>query len=259
MLRSACFLGFVAACAAYNARAPAASKLAGSRTATTQATVPSTLRAAVSMESVASATYSLDNVVLDGPLQPLKDQILVKIQQPEKQTQGGLFLTSGKSDAPTSGDVVAAGPGKPHPHSDVLITNPVKAGDKVLFGEFSGTKVKYCLDEHVMLTVDEVLCTVVDDKLVPVRDRLMLKPIEKPVQTSAGIVLTNEAAKAQEVPNQGEVIATGEGRFTARGEIEPMDIKVGEKVMFTKYGGTEVQYKGEKFVFVFAADCLAKY
>lgn len=186
-------------------------------------------------------------------------QILVKLDEPSKQTTGGLFLTSGESDTPTSGVVVGAGPGKPHPHSDVLITNPIKAGDKVMFGEFTGTKVKYCLDDHVMLTLDEVLCKVVDGKLEPIRDRLMLKPIEKPVSTSAGIVLTNEAAKAQEVPNQGEVMAVGEGRFTARGDIEPMDVKVGEKVMFTKYGGTEVVYNGQKYVFVFAADCLAKY
>jgi chaperonin GroES len=186
--------------------------------------------------------------------------VLVKVEGVDKQTKGGLFLTGDSTDKPTRGTVVAAGPGKPHPHTDVLITNPLVAGDKVIFGPYAGTKVKYCLDDHVMLSADEVLAKIAPDgAVVPLRDRAMLKPIEKPVETSAGIVLTKEASKAQEVPNQGEVIAVGEGRFTAAGKIDPVPLEVGDKVMYTKYGGAEVEYNGKKLVFVFAADCLAKY
>jgi co-chaperonin GroES (HSP10) len=219
------------------------------------------LRAALSMaDSAVSADYSLDNMVLNGPLQPLKDQVLVKLEVSKKQTSGGLFLTGESSDKPTRGTVVSAGPGKPHPHTDVMITNPLTAGDSVLFGQFAGTKVKYCLDDHVMLSADEVLAKIMPNgAVVPIRDRAMLKPIEKPVQTSAGIVLTKEASKAQEVPNQGEVVALGEGRFTASGAIDPIPLKIGDKVMYTKYGGVEVEHEGQKLVFVFAADCLAKY
>mmetsp|Transcript_705 Transcript_705/g.1955 ORF Transcript_705/g.1955 Transcript_705/m.1955 type:complete len:263 (-) Transcript_705:51-839(-) len=210
-------------------------------------------------DSVIAATYSLDNLVLDGPLEPLKDHVLVKLTEVDKQTRGGLFLTSQDSAKPTVGTVVACGPGKPHPHTDVVITMPLKAGDTVLFGEYVGTKVKYCMDDHVMLTLDDVLATVEGDQVKPVRDRLLLKPIAKAVETSTGIVLTSEAAKAQEVPNQGEVIAKGEGRFTASGTIDPIPVEIGEKIMFTKYGGTEIKYKEKKLLFVFAADCLAKY
>lgn len=244
-------------------------------------------RSSVTMDSVVGAAYSLDNMVLDGPLRPLKDQVrrrwppdptlsphahvpktgrgdsaraqvLVKLEKAKQQTEGGLFLTKTGSDTPFQGVTVSVGPGKPHPYSDVIITNPVEAGDVILFGEYAGTKVKYCLDEHVLLSADEVLAKITSDgTVVPVRDRLMLKPIEKPVETSAGIVLTQEAAKAQEVPNQGEVIAVGEGRFTSSGTIEPLAVAVGDKVMYTKYGGTTIEYKGEKYIFVFAADCLA--
>jgi len=189
----------------------------------------------------------------------LRAQVLVKLAGAEKQTKGGLFLTGEMTDKPTRGTVVAAGPGKPHPYTDVMITNPIKAGDTILFGSYTGTKVKYCQDDHVMLSMDEVLATVTDKGVVPVRDRAMLKPIEKPVETSTGIVLTKEASKAQEVPNQGEVIAVGEGRFTAKGTLDPVPMKVGDKVMYTKYGGIDVEYEGQKLVFVFAADCLAKY
>ncbi|KAJ1633092.1 chaperonin 10-like protein [Pavlovales sp. CCMP2436] len=253
MLRAVLLVAAGTACSAFVAPASSASALqnvAHRRSA----------RSAAVMETVATSAYSLDNMVLDGPLQPLKDQVLVKVDDVDKQTKGGLFLTGESTDKPSRGVVVAAGPGKPHPYTDVLVTNPVVGGDKVLFGQYMGTKVKYCLEDHVMISCDDVLAVIgADGSIKPVRDRVMLKPIAKPVETSSGLVLTKEAAKGVEVPNQGEVVAVGEGRFTAAGGLEPVKMVIGDKVMYTRYGGVELTYEGQKLVFVAASDCLAKY
>lgn len=307
MLRAVVLLAAGSTCGAFRTATSPASAMQGVRAVRE--------RRSVRASAVAMGDYSLDNMVLDGPLLPLRDQVrslasragpaalrstdaralarvfgaphradcsrlacarcalrecararriraaqvLVKLADVEKQTKGGLFLTGEATDKPTRGTVVAAGPGKPHPYTDVMITNPIQAGDTIIFGTYTGTKVKYCKDDHVMLTMDEVLAKVTDKGLVPIRDRAMLKPIEKPVETSTGIVLTSEASKAQEVPNQGEVIGVGEGRFTAKGTLDPVPLQVGDKVMYTKYGGVTVDFEGQKVVFVFAADCLAKY
>jgi len=89
--------------------------------------------------------------------------------------------------------------------------------------------------------------------LQPLEDRVVVKPSEEEETTASGIVIPDTA---KERPQEGEVIAVGPGRFE-EGQRIPMDVKVGDKVIYSKYGGTEVKIEGEDYLILSARDVLA--
>ena len=90
-------------------------------------------------------------------------------------------------------------------------------------------------------------------KLVPLGDRVVLKQLEAEETTKSGIVLPGQA---QEKPQQAEVIAVGPGGVVEGKEVK-MEVKVGNKVIYSKYAGTEVKLDGEKYIIVIQIDILA--
>ena len=93
-------------------------------------------------------------------------------------------------------------------------------------------------------------------KLRPLGDRVVVKPLEDEERTKGGIVLPDTA---KEKPQRGEVIAVGPGDWDQEGEKRiPLDVSVGDTVIFSKYGGTEVKYGGEDYLILSARDVLAK-
>lgn len=88
----------------------------------------------------------------------------------------------------------------------------------------------------------------------PMGDRLVVKPIEGEEKTKSGIVLPDTA---KEKPQQGKVVAVGPGRVLDSGERAPMDVKVGETVLYAKYGGTEFKHDGDEFLVLSERDVLA--
>ena len=92
-------------------------------------------------------------------------------------------------------------------------------------------------------------------KLEPLADRLVVKPIEREEVTKSGIVLPDTA---KERPQEGEVIAVGSGRKSEDGKLIPMDVKVGDVVIYAKYGGTEIKIDGEELIILRESDILAK-
>ena len=89
----------------------------------------------------------------------------------------------------------------------------------------------------------------------PLEDRIVVKPLDAEQTTASGLVIPDTA---KEKPQEGEVVAVGPGRFNDDGDERiPMDIGVGDKVIFSKYGGTEVKYAGEEFLILSARDVLA--
>ena len=88
----------------------------------------------------------------------------------------------------------------------------------------------------------------------PLEDRIVVKAIEAETVTASGLVIPDTA---KEKPQEGEVLAVGEGRFDDSGKRVPMDVKVGDKVIYSKYGGTEVKYAGEEYLVLSARDVLA--
>ena len=91
-------------------------------------------------------------------------------------------------------------------------------------------------------------------KLTPLEDKIIVKQAEAQTQTASGLYIPDNA---KEKPQQGEVLAVGPGRRDDKGERIPMDVKVGDKVLYSKYGGTEVHYDGEDYLIVAARDVLA--
>jgi chaperonin GroES len=96
---------------------------------------------------------------------------------------------------------------------------------------------------------------IVSVNIKPLEDRIVVKPLDAEQTTASGLVIPDTA---KEKPQEGEVIAVGAGRFNDNGgERIPMDISVGDKVIYSKYGGTEVKYSGEEFLILSARDVLA--
>ena len=91
-------------------------------------------------------------------------------------------------------------------------------------------------------------------KLTPLEDKIIVKQAAAETQTASGLFIPDNA---KEKPQQGEVLAVGPGRRDDKGERIPMDVKVGDKVLYSKYGGTEVHYEGEDYLIVSSRDVLA--
>ncbi len=91
-------------------------------------------------------------------------------------------------------------------------------------------------------------------RLKPLGDRIVIRQIEAEEVTVSGIVLPDTA---QEKPQRGEVLAVGAGRYDA-GERVPLDVEVGDEVIYAKYGGTEVTIDGEDLLILRESDVLAK-
>jgi|TARA_B100000315_G_scaffold243467_1_gene266873 chaperonin GroES len=92
-------------------------------------------------------------------------------------------------------------------------------------------------------------------KLQPLADRLVVSPIEREERTKTGIYLPDTA---KEKPQEGKVIAVGPGRLSEDGKRIAMDIKVGDRVIYAKYGGTEIKIDDEDLVILRESDILAK-
>ena len=90
--------------------------------------------------------------------------------------------------------------------------------------------------------------------LRPLHDRVILKRMEEERTSPGGIVIPDSAA---EKPIRGEVIATGKGKRNDSGDIVPMDVKVGDKVLFGKYSGTEVKVEGDDLLVMREEDIMA--
>ena len=92
--------------------------------------------------------------------------------------------------------------------------------------------------------------------LQPLEDRIVVRPNESEERTASGLVIPDTA---KEKPQQGEVLAVGEGRWDEDGEKRiPVDVKVGDTVVYSKYGGTEITVDGEDLLILTSRDVLAK-
>ena len=89
----------------------------------------------------------------------------------------------------------------------------------------------------------------------PLEDRILVQTLEAEQTTASGLVIPDTA---KEKPQEGQVLAVGPGRFDEDGDKRiPLDIKVGDIVIYSKYGGTEVKYDGQEYLLLSARDVLA--
>ena len=88
----------------------------------------------------------------------------------------------------------------------------------------------------------------------PLGDRIVVQPLEAEQTTASGLVIPDTA---KEKPQEGTVVAAGPGRIDDNGNRVPLDVNVGDVVIYSKYGGTEVKYAGEEYLVLSARDLLA--
>jgi chaperonin GroES len=88
----------------------------------------------------------------------------------------------------------------------------------------------------------------------PLEDRIVVRPVAAEQVTASGLVIPDTA---KEKPQEAEVISVGPGRIDDNGNRVPLDVAVGDKVIFSKYGGTELKFDGEEFLVLSARDVLA--
>ncbi|WP_339344517.1 co-chaperone GroES [uncultured Alcanivorax sp.] len=88
----------------------------------------------------------------------------------------------------------------------------------------------------------------------PLHDRVLVRREEEETKTAGGIVLPGSAA---EKPSRGEIIAVGNGKITENGDVRPLDVKAGDKVIFGQYAGSTVKVEGEELLIMSEAEILA--
>ncbi len=102
--------------------------------------------------------------------------------------------------------------------------------------------------------VEKVEVDIVSVNIKPLEDRIVVKPLDAEQTTASGLVIPDTA---KEKPQEGEVLALGPGRVDDNGNRVPLDVAVGDKVIYSKYGGTEVKYGGDELLILSARDVLA--
>ncbi|MCM8772269.1 MAG: co-chaperone GroES [Candidatus Omnitrophica bacterium] len=91
-------------------------------------------------------------------------------------------------------------------------------------------------------------------KIRPLGDRVVVEPLEAEEKTKGGIILPDTA---KEKPQEGKVVAVGKGKLNEKGELIPMEVKVGDKVLYGKYAGTEVNIDDKQYIILREDDILA--
>jgi chaperonin GroES len=91
-------------------------------------------------------------------------------------------------------------------------------------------------------------------KLRPLHDRILVRRIEEEEKTKGGLIIPDTA---KEKPMEGKVIAVGEGRVSEDGTLRPLDVHKGDRVLFSKYSGTEIQLEGDEHLIIGEDDVLA--
>ncbi|MCM8800575.1 MAG: co-chaperone GroES [Candidatus Omnitrophica bacterium] len=91
-------------------------------------------------------------------------------------------------------------------------------------------------------------------KILPLGDRILVKPLEAEEKTKGGIILPDTA---KEKPQEGKVIAVGKGRVLEDGKIQPLEVKVGDRILYGRYSGTEIKIEGEEHLIIKEEDVLA--
>jgi len=92
-------------------------------------------------------------------------------------------------------------------------------------------------------------------KIKPLADRVIVKPSDTSEDKTAGGIIIPDTAK--EKPQEGAVVAVGPGRIDDLGKVVPMSLKVGDKVLYSKYGGTEIKFEGDTYLIMSESDILA--
>eukprot|EP00636_Phaeomonas_parva_P006632 CAMPEP_0118888056 /NCGR_PEP_ID=MMETSP1163-20130328/25528_1 /TAXON_ID=124430 /ORGANISM="Phaeomonas parva, Strain CCMP2877" /LENGTH=244 /DNA_ID=CAMNT_0006826619 /DNA_START=451 /DNA_END=1185 /DNA_ORIENTATION=+ len=214
-----------------------------------------------SLNGVAAST--VNGVTVEGTLVPDQNFVLVRLREAEEESEGGLFLPGTAREKPRDGEVVAAGPGKRDPETGTLLETEVKPGDKIVYGEYDGTRIvvdgvdyQVLEDKNILLIYEGDKPTITNARLL--EDRIAVKLNGAIDETTRGVLIADSAQKDY-VAQDGEVMAMGPGLRTSMGDRIPMDIKVGEFARFRDFVGADIDMDGENFRVVRMSEIVAKW
>lgn len=199
---------------------------------------PTTLRAAT-----ADQTHEMDGIALRGPLTPIEDTVVVEVEQPKEVTDGGIFIPLKKDEKPTRGTVVAVGGGKRHYDSGALVPTQVQPGERVVYGNYDGTSVKYQGKQHLLMRDTELLLAYTGEELHEsnvrmVGDRVLVRikaPPKGDASTSSGVLIAQSATRSMRA-TIGVVEKVGPGRTSSSGQTMPMYVEPGDRIKFKVSG-----------------------
>mmetsp|Transcript_16553 Transcript_16553/g.33864 ORF Transcript_16553/g.33864 Transcript_16553/m.33864 type:complete len:250 (-) Transcript_16553:164-913(-) len=202
--------------------------------------------------------HTLDGVKVNGEVEAVRNYIFVRIADVPDTTESGLFIARKDEERPNYGYVVSVGSGSFFPTGG-KIPMRIKENDVVLYGKYGGQNVDYDGVKHCFISQDDVLCTFRDgtyaaENVLPTSDYVCVKKDKKAEQTSSGILL---AGTAGEQPTTGTVTAVGPGRLMENGEIEPLLVQPGDKVLFGKYGGSEMKFGEDQYLMTRVSEIYA--
>ncbi len=189
-------------------------------------------------------------------IKPLGDRVLVKINEAEEKTGGGILLPTTAQTKPQGGEVVAVGEGKALGKTKVDIS--VKTGEQVVYSKYAGTEVEFSGTKHLILKDDDIIGLLDGDDikdLKPLNDRVLIKVAEAEEKTAGGLLLTEST---KEKPSVGTVIAVGPGPLDEEGNRKPLSVTPGNTVMYSKYAGNDFKGKdGSDYIALRVSDVIA--
>ncbi|KAG1677546.1 hypothetical protein FOA52_014444 [Chlamydomonas sp. UWO 241] len=226
------------------------------------------VRPCVGRSRAASVCVRAEQITLPAGfthVSPRGDRVLVKVADEETQTRGGILLPVTAQKKPTSGDVVALGDGRVN---DEVRSFQLKEGDTVLYSKFGFMyhDMKVAGEDYILIREQDVIGIMPrknaqgEDipELRPLADRVLIK-VEDTADVTVGGVILPEAAK--ERPLIGTIVACGPGRWDKEnpGQRKTMVVAPGDKVLYFKYAGDDMQTPdGTKYVVLREDDVLCK-
>ncbi|CDI77882.1 10 kDa chaperonin, putative [Eimeria acervulina] len=217
------------------------------------------------LASSSSSNHSLDGEPLSGPLQPLRGMVLLQKVGVEQKTKGGLLLPTDARQEKALGRVIATGPGQLDSETGKRITCEVKEGDVVVYTKHTGETLKYDGADCVLLSSEELLAKVADPEALqpsdvqPLGDTVFVRVLKPSDKSAGGLLLVPQ--QQQRLLQQAEVVAVGSGKMTPQQTRMPVEVSVGDKVVYSSYLEESSQLKiGEQiYAFVRASDIAAKW
>ncbi|OMO67153.1 GroES-like protein [Corchorus capsularis] len=189
-------------------------------------------------------------------VKPLGDRVLVKINEMEEMTKGGILLPTTAQTKPQSGEVVAVGEGKTIGNSK--LESSVKTGAQIIYSKYAGTEVEFNGSAHLILKEDDIVGILETNDikdLKPLNDRVFIKVAEAEEMTAGGLLLT-EASKQK--PSIGTVIAVGPGTSDEQGNRKPLSVAPGNTVLYSKYAGNDFKdTDGSNYIALRASEVMA--
>lgn len=205
----------------------------------------------------------IDGISVEGNLQPISNNLLIKVKEVASSTAGGLYIPDNAKERPTEGSVIAAGPGRVHPETGVQLDIAAIAGHNVIYGKYDGTELKYNDADHQLIKDDDVLLTYEGDRaslenVKCVKDQVLVKLPPKEEKNASGIIISTPGSKDKR-RDYGEVMKVGPGRQAGNGIYQKIQVQPGDNVKFREFAGTEVKLDGKDYLVIRAYDILAKW